>query len=159
MSWINPKSVAAMAAAALLAGTAVYLAQKHQADQLQTQRDSALAQLETAKAEAQAARQSQAAREQELQTLRSASVELAHSRNVVGRLLQESETAVRAAAAPASLAPKPAAPAAFPPGTYVNKAQLAFAGFATPEATIQSLAWASVNSQTNFVEQIGREHV
>jgi len=29
MSWINPKSVAAMAAAALLAGAAVCLAQKH----------------------------------------------------------------------------------------------------------------------------------
>ena len=30
MSWINPKSVAAMVAAALLAGTVVYLAQKPQ---------------------------------------------------------------------------------------------------------------------------------
>ena len=29
MSWINPKSALAMAAAALLAGTVVYLAQKH----------------------------------------------------------------------------------------------------------------------------------
>jgi hypothetical protein len=36
MSWINAKSAAAMAAAALLAGTATYLAQKHKADQLFT---------------------------------------------------------------------------------------------------------------------------
>lgn len=154
MSWINAKSVAAIAAAALLAGTAAYLAQKHKTDQLQTQMDAALAQLETAKASAQAARMSQAAREQELQALRSAAVELARSRNEVAQLRQQGETAAKAAASPASPAPGPAAPAAFPPGTYVNKAQLAFAGYATPEATIQSLAWAMANGQTNFVPRI-----
>jgi len=154
MNWINAKSVAAIAVAALVAGTAGYLAQKQKTDQLQTQVDAALGQLEKAKADALAAQQTQAAREQELQTLRSASVELARARNEVAQLRQQRETAARVAAAPAPPAPKPAAPTAFPPGTYLNKEHLSFAGFATPEATIQSLCWAMVNGQTNIVQRI-----
>jgi hypothetical protein len=151
---MNAKSFAAVAVAALLGAAVGYLAQKQKTDELQTQVAAALGQLEKARAETQAAQQSQAARDQELQSLRSASVELARSRNEIAQLRQQRETAAKPPAAPAGAPAKPAAPAAFPPGIYLKKEQLAFAGFATPEATIQSLAWAALNGQTNFAQRI-----
>jgi multidrug efflux pump subunit AcrA (membrane-fusion protein) len=154
MSWINAKSLAAIAAAALLAGTAGYLAQKQKTDQLQARMDATLAQLEQAKAVNQAAQEALAARDQQLQKLQTATTELARTRNQVAQLQQQRDTAARSAPPPASPAPKPAALAAFPPGTYVNRAQLSFAGYASPEATIQSLAWAAVNGQSNIIPHV-----
>ncbi len=160
MSWINAKSVAAMAAAALLAGTAGYMAQKQKLDQLQAKADAALAQLDEAKAAAQTAQQALAARERQLQDSGSNSLELARARNQITPLAQqqqqlqrERDAAVRAAAAAPTAAVRTAAPTAFPPGTYINRTQLSGAGFASPEATIQTLAWAAVNGETNLVAQ------
>lgn len=154
MSWINAKSLAAIAAAALLAGAAGYLAQKQKTDQLQTRMDAALAQLEQAKAVNQTAQEALAARDQQLQKLQAASTELARARNQIAQFQQQRDTAARSAPPPAGPAPKPAAPAAFPPGTYVGRAQLSFAGYSTPEAVIQSLAWGAVNGQSDIIPHV-----
>jgi len=151
---MNAKSFVAVAVAALLGGAVGYLAEKQKTDELRTQVADSLGRLEKAKADAQADAQSQAAREQELQSLRSAAVELARSRNEIAQLQQQRAAAAKAPTPPSSTPAKAAAPSAFPPGTYVSKEQLAFAGFATPEATIQSLAWATMNGQTNFAQRI-----
>ena len=152
MSWINTKSVAAIAAAALLGGTAGYLAQKQKADQLQAKSEAALAQLEQAKADLKAAQKALAARDQELQKMQTVTVDLARARNQIAQLRQPRQTAAQNASSPANAAAISAARAAFPPGAYVSREQLAFAGYSSPEATMQSLAWAAINGQTNIVE-------
>jgi RNA polymerase sigma factor (sigma-70 family) len=51
---------------------------------------------------------------------------------------------------------KPAAPAAQPPGKtagYLTKDQLAFVGFATPEAALKSAFWAVVNGKYDVARQ------
>jgi hypothetical protein len=153
MSSINGKSLAvvAVAGAALLAGIITFLAQKQKVDLLQAQINDVQTQLEQAKAANQTAQQNLAARDQELHNLLSASTDLARTRNEIAQLRQQRATAASNAPAPANPTARTAAPAAFPPGTYVNRDQLAFAGYATPEATIQSLAWAAVNGQTNII--------
>jgi hypothetical protein len=154
MSSINAKSLAAIAVAAILAGAAAYLAQKQKVDRLQSQMDDSLAQLQQAKADAQAARQSLAAQDQELQKLRTASTDLARTRNEIAQLRQQRAAAPPAARAPANPAARSTATGAYPPGTYFSREQANFAGFATPEATLQSLAWAGLNGQTNVVPRV-----
>ena len=153
MSWINAKSVAAIAAAAILAGTASYLVQKQKTDQLQAQIDASRTQLEQAKADTLAARQALALRNQEMQKSQADALELAKTRNEIAQLRQQREASAQAAAKATASPAKPAGPTAFPPGTYVKREQLAFAGYSTPEATIQSLAWAATTGQTNIVQR------
>ncbi len=146
MSWINAKTAAAIVSAALLAGTGTFLVQQQklttagshhrallaQQAQLTTERDEGLAKLE-------AARLAQ-------ESLRKGISDLPRLRNEVTQLRQElAAEKQRVVAAQPAAAAKATPPAAHPtpiaPGQYIARDQLTFAGFATPEATLQSFMW------------------
>jgi hypothetical protein len=146
MSWINAKAAAALVASVLAAGTGVYLVQERDATRLRGENQALVAAHQQSISERDIALASTAARDRELALLRNDNSELLRLRNEVGRLrkqaseleqLQEQNRQLRAAMASV---PK-AAPAAdvkhvFPKESWV------FAGFADPESTIQSAAWA-----------------
>jgi RNA polymerase sigma factor (sigma-70 family) len=135
----------ALVAAALAAaiGTGIY--QAHQASTLRTQIHTL--QQQTALTEQLTRDRDDAVRQ--LATLRADNerltrdtVDLLRLRAEVTRLRQVNQMprpgATQQAAAPAA----PPAPASVNPGEYVLRDKVVFAGFATPEATMQSMSWA-----------------
>lgn len=87
-----------------------------------------------------ASRATQAAKE-DLARLQKDNAELLRLRNEVGQLRRERDAAQQranqAAAPPVGSGQSPANP-----GRYISKDQLAFAGYATPEAALESQFWA-----------------
>jgi len=154
MSWINAKSVAAMVAAAIVAGATGYLTEKQKADRLEAQVAAVQAELQQAKADSQTASDALAARDREVQRLQSATSDLAKSRNEIAQLRQRGNTAPPAAVPPTAPAIRTTDTTAYAPGTYIQRSALAFAGYGSPEATIQTLAWAAVHGQTNVAQLV-----
>jgi RNA polymerase sigma factor (sigma-70 family) len=154
MNCINAKSVAAIAVAALVAGATGYLTEKQKADRFEAQAADSLAELQRAKAESQTAQDSLAAREREVQRLQTAASDLAKARNEVAQLRQRETSPRTVAPPPAAATPRSSQTTAYAPGTYVQRGALAFAGYGSPEATIQTMAWAAVNGQTNVAHLV-----
>jgi RNA polymerase sigma factor (sigma-70 family) len=146
MSWINAKAAAALVASAVAAGTGAYLVQEHHASRLRGENQALAAAHQQSINERAAALAAAAARERELARLQNDNTELLRLRNEVGALrkqageleqLREQNRQLRAAAAAAPKTEPPAnARDVFPKESWV------FAGFADPESTIQSAAWA-----------------
>jgi RNA polymerase sigma factor (sigma-70 family) len=146
MSWINAKAAAALVASAIAAGTGAYLVQEHHASRLRGENQALAAEHQQSINERDAALAAAAARDRELARLQNDNTELLRLRNEVGALrkqageldqLREQNRQLRAAAAaPPKTAPTADAKDVFPKESWV------FAGFADPESTIQSAAWA-----------------
>ena len=145
MSWINAKSVAAMIAAAFIAGTATYFVEEHRVNDAEARARQLLeqqSQLATARDEALAMARTKA---QEAARPRTDANDLARLRNEVTQLRQQlaaQQSRTLQAAAPPNEAPKVVA---HTPGSYIAKEQMGHVGFATPEAGLETITFALMN--------------
>lgn len=143
MTWIKLKSVTVAAASAFLTVTGTYLTMKSDANRLLSQNQGLMAQREQAVHERDLALAAAAARLDELERLRKNELELMRLRGEVGQLRQQlNEQTSKAAAAAPKQTPRSAGHA---PGAYVAKDQLVNAGYATPEAALETLTWAMMH--------------
>jgi len=146
MNWINAKAVAALVVSALAAGTGTYLVQERQATRLRTENQALVAAHRQSLHERDTALATVTARDQQLALAQKDNADLLRLRNEVATLrrqagelerLQEQNRKLQAA-----LAAQPkTAPVANPKDIFPKEAW-AFVGFADPESTIQSAAWA-----------------
>jgi RNA polymerase sigma factor (sigma-70 family) len=132
MTMFNAKAVAALIGAAIITGAVTYLVQQRQVQRLQADNQSLLAQ------QAQASAEQEAAAKEQLDRLRKDSSELMRLRNEVGQLRRERDALMQRAGQAAAGAGQSAGN----PGRYISKEQLAFAGYSTPEAALESTMWA-----------------
>jgi len=150
-SMFSTKTVTAAVGAALLAGTITYLVQQRQIEGLKIDNQDLIAQRQHAAADQQTASQAAQALKEDLARRQEEDAELLRLRNEVGQLRRE-----RAAAQlRANQAATPAAnsrPSYASPGRYISRDQLAFKGYATPEAAVESQVWALING--NFDQYV-----
>ncbi|MDQ6630204.1 MAG: hypothetical protein M3Y82_00420 [Verrucomicrobiota bacterium] len=148
MTWNKSKTVAGILGASLLAVTVIYFLQQNKIKRLATENDKLALQQKILNDNYQAALKTGEAKERELALLQKNMRELLQLRNEVGQLRKERDAAKLAAQkipqpvvppGNAALVPQP-----FPPGTYITKDQLAFAGYDTPEAALQSIQFALI---------------
>ena len=144
MNWINAKSITAVLAAAVLTGTGTYLVQQQRVAQLRTENAQLITQREQLAANN---KQNDApiapAQTPDPERTRDAN-ELLRLRNEVGQLRRQlAERAAQTGGTANTRAPAPSR--ASVAGTYLPKERLADAGFATPEAGLQTVAWAIMN--------------
>lgn len=137
-SMFGAKTIAAAVGAALLAGTAIYLVQQSQIERLKADNQNLIAQRQQSAADQETASRAAQAAKEELARLRKNNADLLRLRNEVGQLRREraAQQAVPAAGSGQSAAN---------PGRYISKDQLVFAGYATPEAALQSMLWGVLN--------------
>jgi RNA polymerase sigma factor (sigma-70 family) len=142
-SMLNTKAIASVIATALVAGTGTYLVQQRQVERLKAENQNLLARQQQTIADQESALQAApAAKEQPPASVAADNSELLRLRNEVTQLRRERDAAKRGVAAtPTPASPTPPAS----PGRYITKDQLAFAGYATPEASLQSMTWAMLN--------------
>lgn len=146
MSWINAKAAAALVASAIAVGTGTYLVQERNVHRLQNEKDALVSARQQLLQERDAALAKAAAHDQQLALAQKDNTELLRLRNEVSTLrrqatelaqLQEQNRQLQAAlAAP----PKTAPPANAK--DFLPKESWAFVGFADPDSTVQSAAWA-----------------
>jgi hypothetical protein len=135
------KIITGLLVAALLGVAVIYLLQQRQLEQLRAANQDLLARQqqlaadrEAAEAAAQATTKAQLRQQQE-------HLELLRLRNQVEQLRRERDAAKQRASQPAP-APAATAPTATSSGRYITADQLTFAGYATPEAALESMTWA-----------------
>jgi RNA polymerase sigma factor (sigma-70 family) len=150
MSMFSAKTMAAAAGAALLAGTGIYLVQQRQIQRLEGDNQDLLAQRQQLAAEGETAAKAAQTAKGELARLQNDKAELLRLRSEVGQLRRERAAQTRAGQQVPLLAA--AEQLAANPGRYISRDQLAFAGYATPEAAAESMVWATV---TGSEEQVG----
>jgi hypothetical protein len=143
MSWINTKTIAAMIAAAALAGTATYLVQQREIKSLRANNADLAARLEKLMADKETAAATLQNRSDEAAQSRLDKTELLRLRNEVTQLRQQAESAKRTArlAPPAGTA---SATRSATPG-YISRDQAAPVGYSTPEAALQTITWATLH--------------
>jgi RNA polymerase sigma factor (sigma-70 family) len=146
MSWITAKTVGAAIAAAITAGSGMYLVQWTEVDRLREESLELGVRNEVITRDLEAALEASAAQADEIERLRRNQSELARLRAEVGRLRREMELRMsQANQQPAQFAPPQQRNiVAHPPGAYLTLEELAFAGYATPEAALQSHYWATL---------------
>lgn len=147
MNWINAKGITAIVTATIVAGTSTYWWQQQKFERLRSEKEQWVAQTEKAKRDHEAERRKADAMAKELETLQSSARELHQLRNQVSQLRKEKDalqvTLREQAVASVPTEVEKGSPAmAFPPGTYIPKDKLTFAGYDTPEAGLQSLTYA-----------------
>ena len=139
-SMFNAKVIIASVGAAALVGTGTYLVQQRQVEALRAENQNLLAQRQQLTADqAAAARAAQSTKEQ-LARVQQDNTELLRLRNEVGQLRQVAKQRPSEAAA----APTSTGQSAANPGRHISNDQLAFVGYATPEAAMESGAWALI---------------
>ncbi len=151
VNWLSSKAAAAIVASALATGTATYFVQHSEVKRLRQEHDSLLVRQEQLTAERAAALATDNASREELDRLRKNQTELLRLRGEVGRLRQRTnelaslleENRRLRSAVPGDGVDK--TPPQAPPEDIYPKESWKFAGFATPEATLQTVQWAAVN--------------
>jgi len=144
MNWINAKAISAIIAAALAAGTGTYLAEKREVRRLTGENQSLIAQREELTNERDSHLSAAKADKDELERLRRNQAELLRLRGEVGVLRNELAAQKRQASQQLATTRNSAQPTGNA-GAYLSKEQLAFVGYATPEAALQSLTWVCIN--------------
>jgi RNA polymerase sigma factor (sigma-70 family) len=149
MNWLNLKAVAAIAAAALTAGTGSYLVTQRDANRQRNENRILLDQQQKLAGERDAALSAVAARQIELDRLRSNQNELLQLRSEVGTFRRMTNDLARVreenSQLRSRLATSPSQPAAATPGAAENhfpKSAWAFAGYASPEDAVKTWVWA-----------------
>lgn len=155
MNWLNAKAAAAIVASALAAGTATYYVQQTEVNRLRKESDRLLAEEKQVTAERDAALAVADANREALGRLRENQTELLRLRGEVGRLRQQTndlaslleENRRSRSALPAAQDDEAnKTPPEVTPEDIFPKEAWRFAGFATPEATMQTFHWASINA-------------
>jgi hypothetical protein len=121
--------------------------QQKQLQQLRDETQSLTAELAKLKAENEVALAAAQSQNEELERVRKDATELLRWRGEVGQLRQQVQIERQRVVQQPTAAKETTRPATFAPGTYIPKDQLAFAGYATPEAAVQSAMWAFLSGQ------------
>lgn len=141
MNWTTAKTAAAIILAGAVTGTGTYLAQRGEISRLRSEvRESAGSEARL-KAEREAALASTRAQEAELERFRREQGELIRLRGQVASMRRQLESQ---ASKPVQAPPEPDRPH-HSPGSYVAKEELSYAGYATPEAALETISWAMMN--------------
>lgn len=160
INWITMKMFGAMAAAAIIAGTGTFLVQQGRIDRLREQR---LMFQRDPRAAAVSLRQVMGRNvtssfnmtlPTESEQQKKDQAELRRLRGEVGQLRQQLELAQAQARPQAKTGPVAPTAAAHPPGSYIPADQLAHAGFATPEAAMESITWAMLHGTFDQVTEV-----
>ncbi|EEF63446.1 RNA polymerase sigma factor [Pedosphaera parvula] len=145
MNWINAKSVTAIISAAVIAATSTYFAQERHLDHLRAENQTLAAEHDKLKSANDTSLASLQAKTQELDRLRKENKDLPRLRNEIAQLRHQRDAEKQTATQQAKLATNITSQLASPipgSGRYITTAELAFAGYATPEAAFQSMNWA-----------------
>jgi len=144
MSMFNAKTVVAAAGAALLAASGVYLVQQRHIERLRAHNQALATENRQLSAERESAAKAAETARAELSRVQQDSAELLRLRNEVGQLRRERDTA-RQVSAKAAAASAGSGPSRGAPGRYITKDELAFVGYTTPEAAVESTTWAMIH--------------
>jgi RNA polymerase sigma factor (sigma-70 family) len=151
VSWLNAKSIAAIAAAMIFASGGTTLIYRQQLAQQRAASTRLAEQNQQLIQDRQVALATAEAKGQELITAQINQSELLKLRAEVTRLKAQSNTRRTSGKEPATasiqLEPQPAAS----PGTRLTKEMLSFAGYDTPEATLQSLNYGFVSGRLDVL--------
>jgi RNA polymerase sigma factor (sigma-70 family) len=145
MSWLNIKSMAAIAFAAAAAGTGTYYLQHQSVTQLKKQNTELLVEQEKLNGERAAALVSIKANREEIERLQGNQSEVMRLRGEVSRLRRKVETQPDQSEQKNTARNNLSKVALHAPGTYISKDEIAFAGYATPEAAMESISWVMFN--------------
>jgi hypothetical protein len=137
----NAKTFAALLGVAVITGTGIYLVEQRQAQRLEAENQILLAQRVQASADQDAGAKAAQATEDQLERLRKDNAELLQLRNEVTQLRRERD-ARKQQASQATPPAERAGQSASEAGPYISKEQLAFVGYATPDAAVESMTWA-----------------
>ena len=149
MNWLTTKTLSAIVAAAITAGTGTYLVQQKESNRLRGENETLATANQALTIERDTALSASTGNNDELERLRKEKNELLRLRGEVGLLRkQTSELAnlkaenlrLRAAASSLQINQPPQTPATAQ--TKFPKEAWAFAGYATPEAALQTWTWA-----------------
>ncbi|MDB6052721.1 MAG: polymerase, sigma-24 subunit, subfamily [Verrucomicrobiales bacterium] len=156
MSWFNTKTFGAVLLAALLAGLGVYLAEHPQLKRLSAENDATRIEKQNAKSDYEKMLKASQVKDRELRRLQFSRQEVVQLRDEVSKLqksLEEFREKSVKVAAPTNAAPaqQPVPMKLFTPGVYISKAELAFGGYRTPEAGIQSMTYAMMKGNYEMV--------
>ncbi len=152
MNWLNAKAAAAIAGAALVAGSGTYFWQQQKINRSNEENRAFMAQEEKLAADHDLDLAAIRARQQELDGLRQELAELPALKNQLAQLRRQNEAAKTGPGNQAAIA-SPAKVGALAPGDYISKEQLAFVGYATPEAALQSMTWAMISGDYDLTTQ------
>jgi hypothetical protein len=143
ISWFNSKSLAAVVASALVAGTATYFTQERESIRLRAENGDLAARQASLTRERDTALSAATASSAELERLRNDKNELLRLRGEVAQLRRRvSSLKTEVIAIPAASIGSPAS-AGHSPGSYISKDELANAGYRTAEAALETFWWAA----------------
>ncbi len=142
MHWLNLKSVSAIVAAAVAAGTGTHLVQQREATRLRTQNQNLISEREKLTNERDTSLLAVAANKNELERLLKNQGELLRLRGEVGQWRRQLDSQkAQTSSRPASQT-ETTRKVGHPPGSYISKDQIAYAGYTTPEAALETVTWA-----------------
>ena len=145
MNWINLKAAAAVISAAVLAGTGTYLAKQNELNRLRVENQNLISQQSVLAAEHDSTLNAARSNNEELERLRRQTGELLRLRNEVGQLRREREEARQPVSGEITAMKSPSSPSAGTAANSITRDHLINAGYATPEAALQTITWASMS--------------
>lgn len=145
MNWLNIKSIAAIVVAAVAAGTGTHLVHQREATRLRDENQDLVAEREELTTERAAALSVVAANRNEIERLQKNQAELLRLRGEVGLMRRQLESQKAQARSQPAIQRETSRTVSHPPGTYVSKDQLTFAGYATPETALETITWTIMN--------------
>jgi RNA polymerase sigma factor (sigma-70 family) len=156
MSWINLKSIGAIATAVAVAGAGTYFVQQRQVERLRRDQQGLAAEVQDLQTQLRSAQESAQASEEQLANARQNASELLRLRNEVGQLRRQ--IAEAATAKPAGQS-QPSAATSPRSGNYqYTRERLAHLGYDTPEAALVTAGWAVIQGgQDAIVETLSDE--
>src|ERR1051325_358951 len=151
MNWINAKAVTAMVGAVVSAGTSTYLAKRNEVNRLRDENQKLLAQQAALTADAQAAQEAAQSRADELEKLKKDASDVVRLRGQVAALTRQRDSdrqrymqeLMRMKSAPKP----PAATTPKNPANSISRDQLENVGYATPEAALKTITWATMSGK------------
>lgn len=145
MNWLNIKAIAAIVVAAVAAGTGTHLVQQREATRLRDENQDLVAEREELTTERAAALSVVAASRDEIQRLQKNQAELLRLRGEVGLMRRQLESLKAQTTSQPAIQRETSKPGSPPPGSYLSKDQLTFAGYATPETALETITWTMMN--------------
>jgi hypothetical protein len=140
MHWFNTKTIAA----ALTASTGTYLLKQREASRLQNKNQNLLAQQASLTSHRDAALATATTHNHELERWHKERNELLRLRAEVSQMRQQLEALKSRANGQTAQRMESPRIAGHAPGSYISKEQMAFAGYATPEAALETCMWAGI---------------
>ncbi len=145
MNWITVKTVGAIVAAAIVTATGTHLMKQREVTRLREESRNLVAEKEQLTSERDAILTTVAANKDEIERLQTNQTELLRLRGEIGVMRRQLESQNAQAKPQPAMQREPTSTTGHPPGAYISKDRLAFAGYATPEAALETITWTMMN--------------